>query len=463
MKITRNMTEGNIYRSYLIYAFPLLLSYLLSQAYTTIDAVIAGKFISEYALGAISATGSYENLFYSLFNGFAAGFGIYIAQQFGKKDFASVKRDIVSNSLFITVLSLLVSVLSVIFRNPIMTYLKVDAELWKDAEIYFIVYTMGYALSFVNKLLVQALYALGCTSFSLYVSFIAAVFKIGGNLLAVLVFDLGVGGLAFFSVLSNGAATVCYILLLRKVYKELQTGKVNYRFRFSAIQDSLRYAGPTAVQQVVFHGVGLLIAPSVNALGAAATTAFNISTRFYNIATMTLWAVTNAASCYTSQCVGKGDHEKISQGLKVSYILNILMMLPFAIIPAVFAKPITTIFFPAGFTGDAYEYTVRYAAVYLPFMYVQLVGHILHSYLRSLGSVNIVLVISIVCSAIRVVSTIWLVPMFHLEGAFIGQIISWAIDAVISIYIVYRYFRTPEQLKAIVAKVRNKSSQKSEV
>ena len=83
MKFTKNLTEGNIYKAFLGFAFPLLLSYLLSQIYSTVDAVIAGKFISEYALGAVSATGSYENVFQSLFNGFAAGFGIYIAQQFG--------------------------------------------------------------------------------------------------------------------------------------------------------------------------------------------------------------------------------------------------------------------------------------------------------------------------------------------------------------------------------------------
>ena len=84
MKLTRNMAEGNIYRNFLYFSIPLILSSLLSQAYTTIDAVIAGKFISEHALGAISATGSYDLLLNSLFSGFAAGFGIYTAQQFGK-------------------------------------------------------------------------------------------------------------------------------------------------------------------------------------------------------------------------------------------------------------------------------------------------------------------------------------------------------------------------------------------
>lgn len=456
MKFTKNMTEGNIYKVFLYYAIPLILSSLLSQAYSTIDAVIAGKFISEYALGAISATGSYELLFYSLFNGFAAGFGIYIAQQFGKGDFTTVKQDIVNIGVFISVLSVIISLLSVLLRNPIMDYLKVDPVLRADAEIYFVIYTMGYVLSYLNLLLVQALYALGCTSFSLYVSFIAAAFKIVGNLLSVLVFDLGVAGLAFFSVLSSATATVCYLILLRKAFKELPSGKTAYSFRFSSVGNSMKYALPAAVQQVAFHGVGLLIAPSINALGAAATTGYNISNRVYNIGTLSLWGVTNAFTCYTAQCVGKGEYKKIPGGLKVGFILNCLMMVPFAFGLAIFAKPVTSIFFPAGFVGDAYQYALRYTAFWLPFIYVQLVGHILHSYMRSLGSVNIVLGITLFGSAIRVAATILLVNTMHIEGAYLAQVISWAADAVVSTVIVICLYRTQDQLQRIVERVRSK-------
>lgn len=458
MRFTRNITEGNIYKSFLLYAAPLIVASLLSQAYSTIDAVIAGKFISEYALGAISATGSYEQLLTSLFNGFAAGFGIYIAQQFGKGAFASVKRDILSVGIIVAIFSLVISVFSVFFRNPIMDYLKVDPILRADAEIYFVIYTLGYVLPYVNLVLIQALYALGCTSFSLYVSFVAAVFKIGGNLLSVLVLDIGVAGLAFFSVLSNAAATVCYLFLLRRAFRELGSEKGAFRFRFSGIQDSLKYVLPAAIQQMAFHGVGMLIAPSVNGLGAAATTAFNVANRIYAFSTLSLWSISNAFTCYTAQCVGKGDAKKIPGGLKAGFVLNALAMLPFALIPMAFAGQVSALFFPTGFVGEAYEYAVRYASVYLPFIYVQLVGHILHCYMRSLGKMNTVLGITLVCSAIRVAATVMLVPAIRIEGAFIAQIISWAVDAVISIAIVFCLFRTQEQLKALVDRARRNMS-----
>ena len=457
MKFTKNMTEGNIYKIFLVFSLPLLLSSFLSQAYSTVDAIIAGKFISDHALGAISATGSFDLLLFALFNGFAGGFGIYIAQQFGKGDFSAVKRDIISNGIFITAVALVISTLSVLLRTPILDYLKVDPVLQKDAELYFVIYTLGYALPYLNLLLVQALYALGCTSFSIYVSFIAAVFKLGGNLLAVLVFDMGVAGLAFFSVLSNGAATVCYLFLLGKAFRELPGEKVPFRFGFSGIRNTLKYALPTAIQQVAFSGATILIAPSINGLGADVTTAFNVATRIYDLATLSLLCVTNAFTCYTSQCIGKGDCEKIPRGLNVCFFLNAIVLAPFAFGFMLCAKPLTSLFFTAGFAGDAFQYALRYTAFYLPFVYVQLVGHVLHAYLRSLGAATTVLFITLFGSSVRFAATLWLIPGMHIDGAYVAQIISWAADAAVSVFITLCLYRTQPQLKRIVARIHRKA------
>lgn len=459
MKLTRNMTEGNIYRSFLGFSIPLMASLMLSQAYSTIDAVIAGRFISEHALGAISATGSYELLLHSLFSGFAAGFGIYVAQQFGKGDYGSVKQDIVSMGIFISTVAAAISLISILLRDPILDYLKVDPILRKNAETYFVIFTMGYCLSYLNLLLAQVLYALGISSASLLISFIAAVVKIGGNLLCVLVLDLGVAGLAFFTVLSSVATTLCYLLILTKAFRELKSEKTPFRFRLSCVKNSLKYTVPAAVQQAAFHGVGLLIAPSVNGLGAAATTAYNVSNRIYNIGTVSLWGVTNAFNCYTAQCVGMGEYRRIGKGVKAGFILNCIMLLPFVLLLSLFARPFASVFFPAGFAGEAYEYAVLYASAWLPYVYIQLVGHILHSYMRSLGRVNIVLWITLLVSAIRVAFTILLVPLMHIGGAYLGQVISWAVDAVISTIIVLCLYRTPDQLKQIVVQVRSNRSE----
>ena len=450
MKVTKNLTEGNIYKNYLLYALPLILSSLLSTVYSTVDAMIAGKCISDHAIGAVSATGSFDTLFYSCFNGFSAGFSIYVAYLFGRGDYARLKRDVIHQLTLVGAVSLVISALAIVFRGGVISYLKVDPILRRDAELYFVIHTSSYVFSFSNLLMLSALRSLGVTSYSLYVSLGSALLNIGGNLLTVLVFGMGVEGLALSTVLSIVAASGFYIVMLRRAFRELPCERVSYRFSLSGFRASLRYTMPAAVQQVAFHGVSFILAPTVNALGAAATTGYNISMRLYNLSAQSIWNTTASLNCYTAQCVGAGRLEKIRRGLAVGLLLNCLMLLPFVALTMLLAEPLVSLFFRAGFDGAAAAYAIHYARTYMPFLYVNMAGHLLHSYMRSLGKVSVVLGITLVGSCVQITSTLSLVPSLGMDGVFLGQVISWTADALLSALFYLLLYRTIEQIRRAV-------------
>ncbi len=449
-KITKNLTEGNIYLNLLLYALPLIASSMLAQAYSTVDGIIAGKFIDEFALGAISATGSVETLLTGLFHGFALGFAIYISHLFGKGEFSTIKNDVMNMILFIGVISVGTGVLVFSLRDPLMRYLKVDPELYVEAKKYFTVYLMGYAVYYINQILVNSLHALGVTFFSLYVSLMSAVLNIGGNLLMVLVFDMGVEGLAISTILASLAATAVYACLLRRAFRDMSDEKAPFRFNFSCVKRSFRYAAPAALQQLSFHGVSFIISPSINILGAAATTGYNVCNRLYTFCTMSLWGISSAFACYTGQSAGEGNTQKIRRGVRVGFWMTCVTILPFVAVFSIFGGPIASLFFPKGYEGEMYLYAVRYAHVYLPFVYVQLIQHFYHTYLRSLGQVSVVLGLTIMGSIVRIVGTLLLTPVLGLEGVFLAQIFGWAIDSIISFILYFFLYRTDAHLKRVL-------------
>ena len=77
-------------------------------------------------------------------------------------------------------------------------------------------------------------------------------------------------------------------------------------------------------------------------------------------------------------------------------------------------------------------------------------GHILHGYMRSLGEVKKVLWITVVGSIVRVAATLLLVPVIRLDGVFIGQILSWAIDLLICVILFKMFFSTQTHLQKII-------------
>ena len=457
MKITKNLTEGNIYKNYFLYALPLIFSSLLSSLYSTVDAVVAGKFISEHALGAISVTSSFDMLFFAFFDGFSGGFSIYIAQLFGKGKNSTIKKDSINMALFVTIFSIVISIVSIMCRNPILDYLNVDPTLRDDARTYFTIYTAGYFLTYVNMILVKVLHALGVTSFSVYVSIISSVIHILGNLFAVLVLGMGVEGLAYSTLLSVLGSTIIYIIVVIKAFGELECEKKKHRFDLLCVKKSLCYTLPASVQKLAFYAAGFFVSPTINALGADATTGYAVMTRMYNVCAQSFWNTSAGVDCYTGQCVGMGNHKKLRGGLWAGLWMNVIMLTPFALIFFFFVKPIASIFFPAGYVGTAYEYVIRFFRVYTPFLYINMIGHLMHSYMRSIGRVNTVLWVTIVGSIVRIASTIMLVPVFSMDGAYIGQVLSWIADGGLCVIIYFALYHSEQQIKRIVDKIRAKS------
>ena len=433
MKITKNLTEGNIYKNYWMYALPLICSSLLSSIYSTVDAVIAGRFISEYALGAISATSSFDVLLNAFINGFSGGFSIYISQLFGRKAYGAIKQDAVHMTMFMGGVAVVISILAILFRDEIIAYMNVDPIIREDATLYFVLFSAGYIFTFVNRILMRTLYALGVTSFSIYVSLGSAILNIGGNLLAILVLNMGVAGLALSTVLSIFAATLFYLYMIRKAFAELKCDQVDYRFRFAGIRRSARYTIPIAVQKMAFHVTGIFIAPAVNGLGADATTGYSVMNRMYNICAQSFWNTCSAVDCYTAQCIGMGDQKKLKRGLWAGLWMNVAMLTPFFLAFLFLAQPIAAIFFEEGYSGAAMTYAVRFFQVYSPFLYINMIGHLMHSYMRSIGRVSTVLWVTLIGSAVRIATTLWLVPVWHMDGAYVGMVLSWFVDGAISV------------------------------
>lgn len=456
MQTVKNITQGNIYKNYLQYAAPLVLSSILSSLYSTVDAVIAGKFIGEHALGAVSATSSFDILFNSFFNGFSGGFSVYIAQLFGKKEFGAIKRNVVNMVTFVAIISAAVSVIAILCRGYVLDYLNIDPLLREDAETYFVIYTSSYLFSYVNMVLLRTLYALGITSFSLFVSAMSAVVNIVGNLLAILVFDLGVAGLAYSTLLSILMVTVIYLYMMTRAFRDLKSEKVSYRFSWSVVKDSISYTLPTAVQKIAFHATGICFAPALNGLGADATIGYSVMSRMYNYCGQSFWNMCSAVDCHTAQSVGAGDVPKIRRGLAVGFWLNVIALTPFVLVFTIFAEPIALIFFPGGYQGAALEYALRFFEVYSIFIYVNMIGHLMHSYMRSIGRVMTVLWITIVGSTVRVAATLLLVPVCQMDGVYLGLVLSWVADGALSVILYFALYHTREKLQKVVDRVRNK-------
>ena len=77
---SRDITRGSIWKNLLLYFFPIWFGSIFQQMYTTIDAVVVGRFVGKEALAALGGTsGLLVDLSVGFFIGASAGAGVVIS------------------------------------------------------------------------------------------------------------------------------------------------------------------------------------------------------------------------------------------------------------------------------------------------------------------------------------------------------------------------------------------------
>lgn len=446
MRNTKNLTEGNIYKNFFLFAIPLVLSQLLSLSYNIFDSMIAGKYINNFAVGAVGATYSFDLLLLTMFLGFAVGFSIYISRKFGEKNFLKIRNDIINMIIFMSSLIIIVGFLCICLSEPIIDFFKVDEEIRQDALTYFVIHKMGLLFIILNGVFVHIMNSLGASGYSFLMSALSAVLNVTGNLLFVLGFNMKIEGLALATVLSAAIVSIFFVIKLVVIFKEFNLEKGSFKISFACIPDTIKYSLPTCLQQIVMYASGLIITPTINALGPSATTGYTVAYKMYNLPSEVYFAASRTVAVYTAQSIGSKKYNGIRKGLFVGLFQSFIVSLPFLLVAVCFAGPVASIFFEDGYNGEAFNYAVTFATYYLPFVVINVINNISHNFFRGVKQMSLLLISTGIGSISKLVFVLALVPILDIYGVFLGWTLSWFAEAIFCVIVYLVKFSTKDKI-----------------
>ena len=433
----KNLTTGNIYKTFILFAIPLVLSGLLSQGYHIIDTIIAGKFLGSDGLAAIGSTSSYITFISSIFWGYISGFSVYIATLFGAGKYDKIKTCIYSNLLLLITSILTICALSIIFQNTIFKFLNVDTSIYHETSIYFTIYMSGLFLISMNTFGVFVMNAFGTSSYPFFMSIVSTVLNISGNIFTITVLKWGIAGLAVSSLIAGLIVDICYFFKINNCFKQMNCKKTKEKFNVESIKKSFSYAIPVTVQQTTMYFASLAISPLVNGIGSAATAAYSVIMRIYDINASIYQNSAKTISNYSAQCVGAKKYHLLNKGLIVGLIQGILFLSPVLIVSVLFPKDICSAFFPKGYSGEGLDFSVLFVRFYLPFILFNVINNLFHAFFRTRKFMNILLSATIIGSVTRIIFSIVLVKYQGISGVYLGWVISWIIEAIYNITIFF--------------------------
>lgn len=426
----KDLTNGNIYKTFFLFAIPLVMTGLLTQAYNIIDLMIAGKLIGSDGLAAVGATSALISFLSAIFWGYGNGFGIYIARLFGEKNYKRIKLCIYNNCIMIIMAAAIIGGIMIVFRDYIFNFLCIDETIRSEACIYFVIYIAGLFLIILNSIGMYIMNALGSSEYPFGMSLISMLLNIAGNIFSVAVLKIGVAGLAISTVFAAFVVDIFYFVKLKKNFLQMGVSREAVCPDMKQIKSSLKYSLPVMLQQVTMYAASMAVMPVVNGMGSMATSGYTIALKVYDVNATIFQNSSKTLSNYTAQCIGVGKHDNIKKGLRVGFVQGVLFLLPVLVICVFFSKNICLIFFPTGYVGEDLDFAVLFVRNYLPFVIFNLVTNLFHAFFRGVAAMRLLVESTFIGTAVRIALSILLAAAYSMTGIYAGWVISWAAECV---------------------------------
>ncbi|MBQ1240804.1 MAG: polysaccharide biosynthesis C-terminal domain-containing protein, partial [Lachnospiraceae bacterium] len=200
---TLDMTEGNIAKLLITFAIPLLLGNIFQYLYNTVDSLVVGNFVGKEALAAVGSTTYIINTLVMFFGGISVGASVIISRYFGAHDDETLHRAIETTMALTFIGSVLCTVAGIALSPLLLRFMDTPEDVLPSSSVYLRIYFGGITGLMVYNMGSGILRAVGDTKRPLYFLIFSSIMNIILDLLFVVVFGLGIAGVAYATVLAQ--------------------------------------------------------------------------------------------------------------------------------------------------------------------------------------------------------------------------------------------------------------------
>lgn len=454
MAKTKDLTQGNVAKLLLFFAFHTLLSNVFQQFYNLADTAIAGHILGDNALVAIGASSTVNSLVLSFAWGLNGGFGIIIAQCFGAKDFKKLKKS-VAISLSINVLfSLIVCIFSIFMSRPMLQALNTPAARLNEANSYISVILVFIIVPMLYNLEAVILRSLGDSKTPLYFLIFSSVLNIILDYVLIKFTQMGVKGAAVATVLAQLLSVILCFVVILKNFKIIRLKKNDFHFSASLFKNMMSAGMAMAVMNSIFSIGSIIMQGSINALGEDIIAAHLGSRKVAEMFMQPLVTIGTACSTFVGQNYGALKIGRIKASIKYSTIYSLIWSVFTFFILWFFGGQIARLV-----TGSAsqvvFDNTQMYLRINAPFYFVLGLLFTLRFSIQSVDRKMPPIISSSMELASKIAAAYLFIPLWGYLGACIAEPLSWTLGA---IYLLFVFKKEFKRLDGLAEKQKQKEN-----
>ena len=379
---SRDLTTGNIAKQVILFSLPLMLGNVFQMLYNTVDSIVVGNFVGTQALAAVGSTTMIVNLFVFFFNGFSIGAGVVIGNAFGAGDYKKLHDSIETVMTASFILCVLFTIVSIAGVDPMLKFMATPDDVFADAAQYLRIYFAGISGLLIYNIGSGILRSVGDSTRPLYFLILTSVMNIILDLVFVIVFRMGIAGVALATIISQFVSAVLIMVLLVRT-------KDVYRFTWSDMHidnEILRrifaVGLPAAIQSVVTAFSNVFVQSYINYFGSGVMAGWSCYNKIDMFIMLPMNSMAMAATTFVSQNVGAGKEKRAAEGTRITIIMTLLVTGVIAALIYVLAAPSVSLF---SRDPEVVKYGALFLRVNVFWLLFNCINHVLAGALRGRG------------------------------------------------------------------------------
>lgn len=320
----KDLTTGNVTKTMLLFAGPMILGNLLQQCYNIVDMLIVGRALGAGALAAVGSAYSLMTFLTSVLIGMCMGSGSLFSYSIGKRDYIRLRYEMTASFSFIGIVTVVMTVAVFSLLKPILNILQIPNEIYGMMQEYVWYIFWGIFFVFLYNYFSFLLRAAGDSVVSLVFLGISSGLNIILDIVLVYVSCMRIRGAAIATVISQSVSGVGICIYTRKKMPELRFSLHPEMIRESktVMGEVVRYSVASSIQQSVMNFGILMIQGLVNSFGTAVMAAFAAAVKIDSFAYMPAQEFANAFSIFISQNRGAKKKRRVQNGIKSAVFVS---------------------------------------------------------------------------------------------------------------------------------------------
>lgn len=317
----KDLTVGKPMRVIVGFALPLFIGNLFQLFYGLTDTRIVGSFLHDEALAAVSATTTLNDLIVGFLVGLMNGYSVITARSFGEGNMEKVRRSFGASIRLGFIVSVILTVLSLIFLDGILALLNTPQEHLQAGKEYIGIILGGMTFAMLYNAFASTLRSVGDTIAPLIFLIISAFINIGLDLLFICVCSMGVSGASLATVISQAASFIACIIYVHFRYPQLRLKPSDF-IPDPALDRQLMGSGISMGLMSSLVSLGTVVLQgAINTLGTSIIVAHGAARKITNIFMLPFGIFGMTMATYSGQNYGGGKYARIRSGLKCAMLI----------------------------------------------------------------------------------------------------------------------------------------------